>query len=63
MTKKLVREDSRAFCYLSNYLYASCLALEKEGVPIKQIEEGYYVILDHLYKENPAAPQIKSTGN
>ena len=63
VVKKMVQEDIRAFSYLSNYLYNSCITLDKAGRSIRQIEGQYTDVLRQLCDDHPPASPIKPVGN
>ena len=56
---EMAKELNGSFCFLSNYLYGSCLALCDKGVPTKEIEKNYQEILMRLCKRYRPAPKIE----
>lgn len=56
---EMAKEHMGSFCFLSNYLYGSCLALSDRGVPIGVIEDRYKGILKILCQKYRPAPEIE----
>lgn len=53
--------DLRAICYLTNYLYSSCVSIERQALKtVLQIEQLYISVLSQLSIEHPPAPPIEA---
>lgn len=54
----MAKEDVRSFIFLSNYLLLSCKKLEKEKVPLSDIEKRLVKIISSLDSKYKPAPKI-----
>lgn len=60
VAKSMAKDHLGSFCFLSNYLFLSCLELIKGGIPISKVEERYEVVIKTLQKLYPPVPLIEN---